>query len=647
MKRIIAVMLVLSMLAWICPALADGYEDTLSKGAAYERAGDYKRARACYMLAQRVDPKRAEAFICEAQLLIVLEEYPEALKLARQALDADPLSWEAWYVACELDVRTSDMAAFESDSLFAEVCGADLSDLFLPAALLYFKKGLYAKACEYFGMVQSGGLSEDEKELYGRSLVYSGQSERAEEMGLVRPAQRDARLDRLFSEGKLTLAPAELPAIKPEDFVFTQEMCETIGYETPQDAYAELEKVFPEVGFTWLSLSPEGNSGLLKIDSSGYWVAYRDGKYRPVHPSASRGAEDTHGNLARLFSQITKGTLPGEEGVVYSQDGRYAAVTDFRRVIEYADLSMDPVILDLETGELILTATYSNKAREENSGGVTCGTFSADGRYFYYILFGRANEYRTTLYRYDLEKGETEKCLSRSDFTHYPRLLETGDGSFVVIRDTADREESQALFEMRYTDGEWSCAEYDFDLPLKYWYANRLISSSVSGYTLIPGRIQGDVNGFLCVSHDELFDGLGRYMMISKQDDRLMALSAAEVTAMIESAADEASKNRGQDQKPALTWEAVSPFQTIMCLRVSPDGQYALALSCSREASDIRRHLFLIRLEDMEMKSVEGIDLSQISVGDPQARKYAPTMEWNTDTLLINIDGEVKAYKFE
>ena len=118
--------------------------------------------------------------------------------------------------------------------------------------------------------------------------------------------------------------------------------------------------------------------------------------------------------------------LLGSEGVEYSSDGRYAAIFNTRISIEQMNFVFDPIIIDLSSGEIILTAAYPSKLKPgtyNDAGVVTTATFSSDGRYFYYILYGSFENGHIRLYRYDLFENTTELCMESGERIYYPHLF--------------------------------------------------------------------------------------------------------------------------------------------------------------------------------------------------------------------------------
>ncbi|MBO4367389.1 MAG: hypothetical protein J5859_01635, partial [Clostridia bacterium] len=362
-------------------------------------------------------------------------------------------------------------------------------------------------------------------------------------------------LDTAFESDGLILTETGFPEISVEDFEFPDDMWEAVGMEKPADAVSELAGEFSGTVFTWLSLSPAGNSGLLSIGGRT-GICYYDGTYRILYPSSKRGTADTNGNLAKVFS-IPIQRLIGEEGIVYSPDGRYAAIYNIEYVLIKAQFIFDPVIIDLSTGEMILTATYANKVRDEGMGAVSTAAFSADGRYFYYMLYGNTAAFKTALYRYDIAEDTTELCYSGSDLNYYPYLSETGSGAFAILRDARRSSEFTGITYIRNDNGSWSGKEYSFDLPMQYFYSNRLLASRDSGWAVIPGRTMMNQSGswyaFQAVRPDEGFAGLGQYVTVSKEGGEVCAYTAEELDALFAGFTDETAFDREMPFQAILT----------------------------------------------------------------------------------------------
>lgn len=150
MKRLIAWMMMITLLLSCHPAFAEAFSAMLEKADAFMAAEDYERAIASYQLAQRIDPEAVEGFLGEAKLRLMLEQYDLAMSAVDKALEIDPISPDGWRMKCRLDALRDDVAAFEADQLFASVCDADLSADALPIALMYANAGMHEKAAAYF-----------------------------------------------------------------------------------------------------------------------------------------------------------------------------------------------------------------------------------------------------------------------------------------------------------------------------------------------------------------------------------------------------------------------------------------------------------------------------------------------------------------
>lgn len=641
MKRLIALLLMIT-LAFSChSAFAEAFSEMLGKADVFMAAEEYEKAIACYQIAQRIDPDDAEGFLGEAKIRLMLEQYDMAMSLADKALEINPVAPDGWLIKCRIDVLRGDISAFEADHLFASVCDVDMSADSLSIALMYAGAGMHEKAAAYFSLLELASLTEGQKTLYRRSLVAIGQWDQAEMPGLIPVSGRNDALDAMFEADALVLTKAETPSIDAGDFEFPAELWSAVGEDAPDDPYAEMEDYLLYADIVWLSFSPSKHSGLLVADGDTLIGCFK-GKYHIIYPTQSRGVEDENGNLAQ-YSSLDIRRLLGEEGVVYSSDGRYAGIYNYRRMMVDFQWFIDPIVIDLSTGEMFLSATYKNKTREENAGAVTAATFSSDGRYLHYILFGMASKpaYRTSLYRYNLETSETEFCYSGSDFTYYPALAETRDGNFIILQDAIKGDEARGVYTISLQNGNWSGDEHKFDLTSKYWGCSGLRYSANSGYAVVDGLSSDQVfSAFKCFDPDQGFQGIEKYYAVSKENNQIVTLSADEIRALV----DENANASGMAGAPSLTRS--SPFHQIITLRMSPDGHYALLLTVHTGTPDDRhytRHLYLVRLDDMAMREVSGVDPSDIRTdGD-----YPPVIEWNTDTILICTSSGVEAYQFQ
>ena len=643
LRKCLSLLLSAALSLCLCTAFADSYEDMGAKAALYTEAEDYVRALACCQLAEKLRPDLEDAYLAEARIYLLTGEYASASAAIAMALERNPVSPSAWEAKCGIDALLCDVSALESDLIFAEVCGANLLSAYPAIASVYFSAGNYEKAAEFYALCDLSLLDGAQRDTYSKALILSGNRDRAEELGLSVAPARNAYLDSAFDHRVLMLEKTDLPAVKADAFVLPDELWAAMGTEKPEDPISEIEQALAEgTEVEWLSLSPAGNSGILVVGDTG--VSYYNGEYRLIYPAYARGVEDVNGNLkkvsARLFS-----TLLGEQGVEYSPDGRYAAIFNGQYVLARGLYLFDPIIIDLSTGEMFLTETYGNQFNDENYGAVTVAAFSSDNQYLYYMLYGNTAEHRSALYRYCLKTGETELCYSGSDFNYYPRLAELGDGAFCVLRDARSANESAGFTVISREGTDWTGEEYSFDLPIMYWRCRRLLSSPNAGYTVITSDnlAMNDAGfAFQCVRVDENARGLNEYIYISKEDDQIHKMTAPELEALFEGW-------KSAPHEDGVTGIRLDmPFQAILTAVLSPDGHYLLLYTAdfgTREAPETTRHLYLVRLDDLSMREVWGVDPADIQTGP--ASGYPPMIEWNTDALLIGTSDGVQAYRFQ
>ncbi|MGI6691525.1 MAG: hypothetical protein ACOX63_11915 [Christensenellales bacterium] len=463
------------------------------------------------------------------------------------------------------------------------------------------------------------------------ALAQASQQDRTEASGQVAAVDRDARLDRAFDADALTLVETAWQAIAADDFDFPDALWQAMGTEKPADLHAQMATVLTDdVDITVLSISPGGNSAILTMNDTA--IGYYEGKYRVLYPSKTRGVEDIHQNLETYSERLVVNILRSSDGVVYSRDGRYAAIYSTMISLMQAQFFLDPIIIDLSTGEIVLTATYGNKIRKENTGVVTTACFSADGRYFYYILYGNTTENRSALYRYDLVAETTELCCTIPYFAYYPQLSEMADGSLIMLDDTNRMDERTGILQMIPDGSQWRVTRHLFSLPVRHWYVQYLDYAVNTGYALMAARPDRGF-AFMAVKPEESYAGLNRYLAIRRDNNAVEVLTEDSMTAAL---AEAARAEGGIDT-------ALLPYHSIQKAVLSPDGHYALILT--RNAPNTA-DLFLVRLEDLSCRKVAGIDPVTIQFG-ALAAAYRPMIEWHGDRLIIGTDKGIQMFRFQ
>ena len=140
-----------------------------------------------------------------------------------------------------------------------------------------------------------------------------------------------------------------------------------------------------------------------------------------------------------------------------------------------------------------------------------------------------------------------------------------------------------------------------------------------------------DYFAFQRIQPDDAFAGMNQYYCISKEDNRIQTLTADDITALVESLTNEGG---------TFNTDAC-PYRMIPKAILSPDGNYALLLVQDNESC----FPYLLRLEDLTLKEIKGIEIPYQAT--QQNSKYAPVIEWNTDTLIIYNGEEIAPYQFQ
>ena len=442
-----------------------------------------------------------------------------------------------------------------------------------------------------------------------------------------------ASLDAAFESDNLKLAPVKMPEITGEAFEFPDELWPVMGMDKPDDPYTLIGDELARTEKHLLSVSPSGHSSIYLFGDT--YVSCYDEKYRIVYPSQSRGVADEYGNLMKYY--LARGML-GEEGIVYSPNGRYAAIYNSQFILRNGQYFIDPIIIDLSTGEMILTATYDNSMKSDNFGVVITGCFSADDQYLYYIKYGNSVENRISLYRYDLEFETTSLCCYIPYLTYYPYLCETVDGSFLVLEDVRKTEDCGGVVEINKSGDEWVTTRHEFTLNGLYWHVKKLQYSAASGYAICTGDAWSSStnSAFMVFKPENNYEGLNEYHAIGRESHEVIDLNEDDYKSTVDTYFDQSSNRMVAE---------LLPYTANMKTVLSPDGQYALILT-RNGTGEADSHLYLIKLEKLECKEVRGIDASQVVRG-ALGSQYTPLIEWNSETLIIYDGEKIGAYRFE
>ena len=454
------------------------------------------------------------------------------------------------------------------------------------------------------------------------------------------------KLDAAFEADALKLVETTLPICHPaiDDLELSEGLLEYLKQHTDsEDPAAALKDSYSPENLQLLSLSPSGESALFVY--AGMGVSMYRGKYHILYPAYEKGVEDTNRNLelyAEKYVMRRFSDMIGSEGIVYSPDGKYAAVYNMKISVYKSQFCIDPVIIDLSTGEMILTATYPNKLpREENAGAVTSACFSADSNTFYYTVYGNFGDNRIRMCRYDIASGTTATVLDTETYAWRPHLSLTAGGNFLVAIDSP-RETGIAY--IKNSGGgpvlDKQTPSADFNLfrieDLRY-------SADSGNAVFIGGPGSGYWVAFQLVKPEEDFKGFDQYLSLTKDTNEIVITTAEEYrNTIMEHLKDTEDGKETQLRYPNKDY----PYQNILNMILSPDGHYVLLNAVSQSADGTGRNLFLVRLDDLAVRKISGLDAGEIPVG-AMAGAYQMNIEWNTENLIIGTNDGIKTYRFD
>ncbi len=420
---------------------------------------------------------------------------------------------------------------------------------------------------------------------------------------LVLPAFGEDTLDTGFEDGTLSVVPCALPQVDPKDVTLPEGLWEALGIEAPADVDAYLEEALKENALYPLSFTADGKSGILSFMET--LIACYNGHYAPVYPSPDKGVQDTNGNLAR-FIATGAGMVMGSEGAVFSPDGRYAVILNASAVMQFNRMNYDPIVIDLQSGEAVLTTTYANgPIGDPATGCALTACFSRDGDTLYYTVFSRRAVH---LYAYSLSKGKTQRLCTYNGFASYPRLVETASGNLLLLKDATRINESTGFVEFCHIGQHWQAILRPSYLITRYFTPTSLQYSQSADLALVLGHCASSgvsIFQLIDINHQRL--GFTDYYGILQEDQQLKALSLRDMTEIMRYRSGE------------------NPYMAIISAAFSPDGRYLLMLTYSRQ----RPQLALIRLSDLTCRSIalpEEMKLVNLT---------RASLEWNDETILL------------
>lgn len=462
-----------------------------------------------------------------------------------------------------------------------------------------------------------------------------------------------------------------------------------------------------------LDLSPDGKTALWTYQAEGspaLAVVREDGTAIPVRIEPLPEIGDPFNKAKLILSSFTGGRIPGREGVSWSEDGRYACFSDYYRMME--GRSLDVPVLDTETGAVYLADTYNSKLSEADGGIVVVSRISRSGDSIVYLMTASAEDGRHyRLCRCSPQGGSREiladiLCDEQApfDITSTPYLREEADGSWLLTGlngyERGKDGKRPFLSEIRFVpaEGGWTVETHSLRILMSFRFdlAPRSARSQYGLYTLtMPETAAASVvmeYGYNDLT-TTLYSSLKSYINLVRvhpgedfrsdiwymtetengaemrpADDYLWSLKIraqmleddemekAEqwLKAIAERVAPEEVSlmdllPEGYD-KDAM-WQAMGYKMTVSCVCLSPDGYYALV--SARKRSDMTVGLYLVNLETMQVRPVEGPeDIMETQLADiALSMSRQPGMTWNEDgTILIyrqEKNAGAKAYRIK
>ena len=419
------------------------------------------------------------------------------------------------------------------------------------------------------------------------------------------PAMADAvPLDAAFNAGALNLVPVtweglariERAEIPPMFWAFAE--APEGGIDTAAEMLLSIKNDIQPV-----SISPDGESAIGVYSDTVITIS--DGVMRPLAPSALSLAGDTYGNFAKLIT-MPPNRLVGTEGLVWSPDGRYAMPLNWNMVMQNGQLMYDPMILDTQTGEIRLVATYAGRPIDDNSGAPISAVFSEDSTALYFTLYGHAfGEGAGAIARADLANGDIAPAYVYPlgilpDV--YPHLARVGKDRFALLTDNRDWHLAQgiALF-VPSGDGEYIRTVTHHALPMVNVFFNRLLGGTADGGAVAYGDSYIEK-----LSFDHGVEGVDELYGIDRETGLLKPIdqsTAANYNPRMTTSSASAPGSAPAD--PGVT--------AIGHATLSPDGRYLLVTSYTSGAN----YVTLVRLEDMASVPVNGMALPEL-----------PMLEW-------------------
>jgi len=435
-----------------------------------------------------------------------------------------------------------------------------------------------------------------------------------------------------------SFSPEEMPAFAESDPDENGMIClgNADQFLTAADIYA-------------YDISPDGSTRFVYVKDAGNFILNeREKSLIPITAAYERGVEDQYNVLKALESSaLTSRPIAAAEGLVWSPDGRYAAVTNGKAVILAMNMSYQLLLIDTKTGECFLAETWPTRITK--GGGAVCAAcFDETGENLYYIHISTGGASRSNLYSYNLESGaSTYLSACNNHYPYPPALFRAADGSLISVHyPNKIRERFTIDVHTDFMGSRWMRSmlmnakngivrveKIDFSEEAGRGIA---LCSSVSHASSMPES--SDSLKILNFSYLECFS-------LNSVDDTVIVIPADSEYAK-RTDADSMDPDSPSFSKEAILGQKANAL--IINAALSPDGRSALlVLNHSAQLnSDLRYSLKLLDLETLALTNVsvpETVNLMFSGYDLPISSQFPAGLRWfeNGEILIASAKNKV------
>ena len=623
MKRILALFATFCLLCPICGLAEEtvSLEDLLLKGAQYAGSGDYESAEICYDIALKLSPDDPTILSAMADMYFEQQDYAQALSCAEGAVALAPADGALYLLEARILFAMERIDDAEMAMRYGEICGAHPDDaLNLAAAVAYAETGRNEQAVAAFEQLPESLWRENHADLYRQALLRSGNADRAQDLGLTGDFSKNPELAAAMESGiPLSFAliaedvseyPVYLSRWFYEDNLDEANAAGVTGEMSPDGTLVKVSDCVADLyagDVQPLTASPSGEITMYRAGSN--LLVSRNGQMMVFLPNYDRCAGDEEAAAKTLERYYSFGMMLEQDGVAWSPDERYFALTFPYRGLMMAQF-MDLIIGDVRTGDLFVVETTPDSFSQPGAQTACFALFDGKSENVYYTVYGDVAEgSRYGLKRYNLESGSVELLWEGGDISiERPRLCMDGAGNLRCVTGGTHDDMNCGVLELALKDGQWASVASSFSNPLRIQYPMRYQYSALSGFELILNRPRqaGEAMNYITLSADLLpeyshdfavmLPGTGGEAELTPVDDDFIQIHYGNIL----------SSEEGTSE------QHLSPWMDVIAAELSPDGFYALIF-----ARDISKAgFYLLDLTTLRFSPValpDGVDLSGLS----------------------------------